>query len=265
MVVRMTNRASDNPPMTSPAPARGAVISDLHLLSNRSTAHRYLESYHQTARDVDVFVLNGDIFDFQWSTHGGFHESVEQARSWLEELVLPHPDCTFLVTLGNHDSTADYRHVLEELEKQHPRFFWYEDFVRLGTSIFLHGDAFHAQNRHELQIYRRRFNRQLRKHPVKHHAYWLAARAGILRLISSSVSRARCARHLLRYLRTELPEALPEVSDIYFGHVHAPFSDFEFRGHRFHNTGAALPFLKCETIHFQCPAGDVPGLGDGNG
>jgi UDP-2,3-diacylglucosamine hydrolase len=240
------------------ARAQGAVVSDLHLLSNRSTAHHYLESFHRTAREKDVFVLNGDIFDFQWSTHGGFHHSVEVARDWLTELITPHPSTTFIVLLGNHDSLADYRHLLDEQIQIHDNLFWKDDFIRLGTSMFLHGDAFHARNRHELQAYRRHFNRQLRKHPVKHYGYRVAARAGLLRLLAATVSKRRCARHLLRYLGHETPADMKIVTDIFFGHVHAPFYDFSFRGHRFHNTGAALPFMHCRTLTFECPTADLP-------
>ena len=233
-------------------------MSDLHLLSNRSTAHHYLESFHMAAWEKDVFVLNGDIFDFQWSTHGGFHDSIEVAREWLTDLITPHPSTTFIVLLGNHDSLPDYRLLLDDLADQHANFFWKDDFIRLGNSIFLHGDAFHAETREDLQAYRHHFNQQLRKHPVKHYGYWLAARAGILRLVASTVSKRRCARHLLRYLGHEAPTDMEQVTDIFFGHVHAPFYDFKFRGRSFHNTGAALPFLHCRTLSFNCPAADIP-------
>lgn len=251
--------SKQNMPFTPP-PALGAVVSDFHLLTNRSTAHHYLESLHVTVYEVDVVLLNGDIFDFQWSTHGGFAPSVQIAQEWLSELILPHPDTTFLILLGNHDSIPLYRELLQKLSDLHPRVFWYEDYVRLGTSLFLHGDALHTRNRQELDLYRAKFNQQLKKHPLLHSGYHMLARIGGLRAFTSTVSRRRCARQLLRYLRTEAPLPLDQVEDVYFGHVHMPFRDFEYKGFRFHNTGASLPFLRSETLRFTCSFRDIPSI-----
>jgi UDP-2,3-diacylglucosamine hydrolase len=47
---------------------RGLVISDLHLFSPRSKAVELLVGIQEKLASADVLVLNGDIFDFRWST-----------------------------------------------------------------------------------------------------------------------------------------------------------------------------------------------------
>ena len=62
---------------------RGAVISDLHLLSNRTTLHRHIKEVEAELSNVDLFVLNGDIFDFEWSRHNGPEASIAAAIEWI--------------------------------------------------------------------------------------------------------------------------------------------------------------------------------------
>jgi len=43
-------------------------VSDLHLFSRRSLGEQQFDIILAAARETDVFVLGGDIFDFSWST-----------------------------------------------------------------------------------------------------------------------------------------------------------------------------------------------------
>jgi UDP-2,3-diacylglucosamine pyrophosphatase LpxH len=52
--------------------AIGHTISDLHLLTTRSSAAKMMPSLHHAASEAGLFVLNGDIFDFQWSFYPDF-------------------------------------------------------------------------------------------------------------------------------------------------------------------------------------------------
>ena len=48
----------------------GYVVSDLHLLTRRTAAGSHRSRLTTAAAAADYFVLNGDIFDFRWSTLG---------------------------------------------------------------------------------------------------------------------------------------------------------------------------------------------------
>ncbi len=83
--------------------ASGHVISDLHLFAHRSVADSYMRDIRRAAAESDFFVLNGDIFDFRWSTLPTADDSLDAAVAWLRALVTEHPHCRFFYTVGNHD------------------------------------------------------------------------------------------------------------------------------------------------------------------
>ncbi len=115
-------------------------VSDLHLFANRSNAHRYLEQIAQAASRAETFVLGGDIFDFRWARLPPLR-AVELAIRWLEELTADCPACHFHLVLGNHDYHQVLIDRLVRLEKQTANLSWHRFYVRLGDSIFLHGDV----------------------------------------------------------------------------------------------------------------------------
>ena len=115
-------------------------VSDLHLLANRSNAHRYLEEIARAASRADVFVLGGDIFDFRWSPIP-IARAVDRAVRWLLELTSACPQCQFHLVLGNHDYHQVFIDRLVRLEKQVHNLSWHRYYVRLGSSVFLHGDV----------------------------------------------------------------------------------------------------------------------------
>jgi UDP-2,3-diacylglucosamine hydrolase len=122
----------------------GATISDLHLFSHHSRPERYLRQIEDAASGADVFVLNGDIFDFKWSEHGVFSRSVTVAVQFIETLLDEFPQCQFRVILGNHDAVPPYMEALAGLEEEHPNLYWHEFACIVEDRVFLHGDAIHA-------------------------------------------------------------------------------------------------------------------------
>ena len=51
------------------------------------------------------------------------------------------PQCHFHLVLGNHDYHQALIDRLAKLEKQVPNLSWHRYYVRLGSSVFLHGDV----------------------------------------------------------------------------------------------------------------------------
>ena len=227
---------------------RGAVISDLHLLTNRTTTSRYMSAIRLAASQSSLFILNGDIFDFCWSRHDGLEASVDAAMEWVEALVLEFPDCAFVFMAGNHDSVPAYVQRMEGLAARISNLYWEDYFVQLGERIFLHGDVFHAGgSRHELDAYRRKWSNPKIKHPLFHGLYWLTAKSGAQLLILPFLFKKHCARRILAYFKGMISkERIEGVQDVYFGHVHRSFEHFSYEGFAVSQYGCGFIYDKAE-------------------
>ena len=221
---------------------RGFVVSDLHLLTTRSDGDRHLDTLRSAAECADFFVLNGDIFDFQWSALPDHHASATAARECLESVVNDSPGCHFHVILGNHDCVPEYRTMLSEMAGRRSNLEWHESFLRLDRCIFLHGDvAIRTMNARGFSAHRDHWSRKRRRPGVLHPCYDLACRVPIASALQRLWFPRRCVtRRILSFLDSVAPWELASTEDIYFGHTHVPFTDYHYRGVRFHNTGSGV-------------------------
>ena len=81
----------------------GYVISDLHLFTERSVAPVYQDAINKAASGAEFFVLNGDVFDFRWTTLDSAEKTAHVAVEWIETLARSSPNCRFFYIMGNHD------------------------------------------------------------------------------------------------------------------------------------------------------------------
>ena len=219
---------------------KGYTTSDLHLLTNRSSAARWMPNLHRAAMDAGLLVLNGDIFDFQWSRYPEPGESLDYAERWIRALIERHPHCQFVFIMGNHDSPPAYGELLDALAQRHANLAWEPFYLRLGNKIFLHGDVGSSSHVPEaLAAYRQRWHGP-RRRPWLHAAYLACTRLGIPRLIHECTPVKRYTADVVAYLKAEMGPSFTELSDVYFGHTHKPVSDYQWNGLRFHNTGAMI-------------------------
>lgn len=56
---------------------------------------------------------------------------------------------------------------------------------------------------------------------------------------------------ILEYLRGEPPDLLEGVENIFFGHTHVPFKDFQYEGIAFHNSGSMIRGLESHVFQFE--------------
>ena len=217
----------------------GHTISDLHLLSNRSCAGWKMPALHHAASEAGLFILNGDIFDFQWSIYSDIHRSLDFVEKWIDHLVSRHPHCRFVFIMGNHDSLPAYAELLEKLCARHANLLWDPFYLKVGEKVFLHGDVHNSPTPEMLQIYRARWHGPAHKRWT-HTPYLIFAWLRIPRLIHELTPKHGPIIDVIAYLKSELGPRFEEVQDIYYGHTHKPHSNFIRYGLRFHNTGAML-------------------------
>ena len=100
-----------------------------------------MRDIHGAAAKADIFVLNGDTFDFRWSCHGSTVETARKAIGWLEKLTARAPDCFFHFVLGNHDHVGVFIDELHEFAERTPNLAWHPYYVKVGDTLFLHCDV----------------------------------------------------------------------------------------------------------------------------
>ncbi len=249
--VTSTTRRSTSQKASVNLPGQGATLSDLHLFSHHARPDRYFSLIEKAAGSAGVFILNGDIFDFKWSEHGVFSRSVLAARNYLVDMLERHPECQFIVILGNHDAVPLYIDTLKELEQDHANLEWREFAFVLGDRIFLHGDVIHAGcSNHAIRRFRSRLQRPARGHALQRVMHSAMYRSRLpwaaYRLLPNHVLALR----ILTYLEHEQYLSGQSVRHIYFGHTHCAFEDFRYRGYCFHNTGAAVHGSSLRVVTF---------------
>jgi len=226
-------------------------VSDLHLFSRRSLAPRHVVALHEAAAKAETYVLGGDIFDFRWSTFSTSEETVRQAVRWLDDLVASHPRCQFHFVQGNHDCNRRFVSALESYCTTRPNLTLHPYFLRLGKSVFLHGDAADhpAMCASRLSKRRERWGRDESRSRVRHVLYDLAVTARLHRLAGQvRHPRRRAVHRILGYLERVQQGPQQGVEHVYYGHTHDAVERFRYGGVTFHNPGSPMPGLDFRII-----------------
>lgn len=217
-------------------------VSDLHLFTRRSLAERYFDEIRKRSREADHFVLGGDIFDFQWTTLDSIDETVTAAAHWLAELAASSPNCRFHLLLGNHDHHGEFIDRLDALDQAQANFAWHPYFVRLDSSLFLHGDAADGGGC-PVKLERKRLKKPVTKKRgvTANWLYDMFVRAGLHRPVPVlAYPKARTAKRLLKYMERIGHGPATGVEHVYFGHTHRELNDYRYGGISFHNGGAPM-------------------------
>lgn len=228
--------------VTQPARYRGVVLSDLHLFARRTRAEYVLSHLHAAMAEADVLVLNGDIFDFRWTTLASVAESINEAAAWVEDLAHQFPHCRIHYVQGNHDCASPFVDALSSVCNRSPTVHLHEDFLVLGDAAFLHGDCVHwkvALN--GIDSYRRPW-KVVKKKGNTQNAIYDALHQTRLTVTAPKLlfSQKRMAKRITDYLESREPGISGNLSHVFLGHTHVPFINFAYRDMRFHNTGCAL-------------------------
>ena len=224
------------------ATASAYVVSDLHMFCKRSEADFHMPAIHKAAEKADYFVLNGDTFDFRCSTLESTEATVREANRWLEKLAADHPSCHFHFLLGNHDCHHAFVHELERLVDKTPNLDWHPYYLRLGDTLFLHGDVANRKMTHcMLEASRNSWVKERQRGRTANLMHDVAFQFNVHKAVSQLAHPTkRVLRRVMAYLESMEPHIMDGVRHVYFGHTHVAMTNYAYRGLRFHNGGAPM-------------------------
>jgi UDP-2,3-diacylglucosamine hydrolase len=242
--------------------ARGIAISDLHLFARRSVGADCFESVRAQLSEVDVMILNGDVFDFRWSTLSSVNATISASIEWLRAVTAAFPRCEVHYVLGNHDCPAFFRAALSDLSHTLSRLHVHELGLRMGSALFIHGDCTHRRmDTAGLRQYRKSWDNERRYGASRAKVYLAGDRLGLTWLTHKGwFPRRHTVDRLMYYLDRTCPTWRNATRDCYFGHTHLPFSDHFQDGVTFHNTGSGIGGMGFNPRIFSVPDGRVETL-----
>lgn len=231
-----------------------AVVSDLHMYCRRSQWEDHLDLLYDALDGTDLFIFNGDTFDFKWTTLGSVEETVTAAIDFLTDFASRNPACHVHVNLGNHDHSEPFIKALDELCRNVQNLSWHAYYLRLDNTIFLHGDVANTKMNHKkLQQYRHKWRHHEKQGDLKNDVYDAVFRANAHVAVSRlAFPHRRTLRRVAAYLEDVGHGASQGVDRVYFGHTHVPVRGVKYRGMTFHNGGAPMKGMGFELIRTQC-------------
>jgi len=238
-------------------PAEHYFVSDLHLFSRRSLAAQHEATIRGAVSRASTFILGGDIFDFRWSTLPSLERTVSAAIHWLDELMSLNPHCSFHFVFGNHDYNRQFVDALDRFSAPRVNLQWHRTHVRLGDSLFLHGDiADKPRLCHEKLLRRRQkyWHDEPAQGKLANAVYDWVIQARLHHLAKLVHRHHRVTKRLLRYAEHIGHGVSSGLRHVYFGHTHHAMSNYEQGGIFFHNPGAPIRGLDFRVLPVELEA-----------
>jgi UDP-2,3-diacylglucosamine pyrophosphatase LpxH len=234
--------------MSTPKELSGLVVSDLHIFGCNSRYAKLLPQMYEMLAGCSLLVLNGDSFDFKRSIYKNSEETAKLAVDWLVGLTDKFKNTEIFLLLGNHDCHTILGQKLAQLNLENLSV--HEHTLRLGSALFLHGDAVDLLNPEDsLKNLRCRYSEAEPSFLARSFAY-LVSYSGANKIEYLLSTKASQVKRIKRYLDAAKPGWSSGVTDIYFGHTHTPFTGFASEGIRFHNTGSMIRGLRWQPLKF---------------
>lgn len=231
------------------------VVSDLHLFAARSRAARHLEDIVEAARESRLLVLNGDIFDFDWSSFGSVEATADAAEAWIRDLARHCPDCEIAYLLGNHDGVRQWAERLRAIAEELPNLRWSPDYYRLGNTLFTHGDLLMGPSARPGRELVETVNG---RGQLVGKIYAAASHVGLSRIVSMSYGVRRCLRDVRRNLAALDENLTRGVERLCIGHTHRPFTAIEVNGVTVYNSGSSIRGMRFNMLRLSADNGATP-------
>ena len=231
------------------------VVGDLHLFASRS---RGMEHWHQlptqiTQRKPDRCVFMGDIFDFPWARKLGKDLAIEKAASMVKLLITEFPQTRFHYLYGNHDQHPVFEDKLEKHGEELGNLTCHSVNLRIGNTVFMHGDAAdHREMNTEALVRRRRERTESKLHGGLHEfLYGIAVRMRIDEAVTAPPFFANFIhRRLIGFTERE---GIEDIEHIVYGHTHRKIHQHRYAGITFTNAGAPSGYRRYEHVELVIP------------
>ncbi|WP_315852958.1 metallophosphoesterase [Novipirellula galeiformis] len=236
---------------SNPIPKRAVFISDLHLMSTRSTAEQHRDQIGSLIQRNEIVVWGGDLFDFRWSSFSTESEAVDYSLAYLQQWRKEFPHQQFVFLCGNHDASPVFLNELRQWIQGDANFVFAGDVLRIGDTVMLHGDQIEGRGTiHRFENYRQRWADKKRAAMWRFAGYdaIVAARA---HKVAAAVAHSNktAIKKLNRFLTLQELTHETGVRQVVFGHTHRLIRGVQHNRMHFFNGGAAIrhvPFRPVE-------------------
>ncbi len=234
-------------------PKRIAFVSDLHLMSTRSTAESYREQIADVIDRSELVVWGGDLFDFRWSRFRHETDSVAFAINYLCDWMTEYPSKSFAFLCGNHDANAALLCELKAMSEDQSRFHFAGDVMRVGDTVMLHGDQIEGRGTEDRFLrYRNRWAEKKRAAPWRFPGYDAIVVARAHKVAAAIAHRNRMAvRKLSRFLALSDLNRDNGVRRVVFGHTHRIITGLEHNRVLYFNGGAAIRHVRFKPVELE--------------
>ena len=236
-------------------------VSDVHIGAKISNYPVYKKALLEKMAASDHVVLDGDIFELFYIPGAKSKEPrdiikhiienhVDESVAWLESFLKEHPKVQVHFVLGNHENIRHFRTGLNKLQETYPNFEWDPQGIRLGDALIVHGDL---QMEGEISDDKRPISRL--RHVYK-ESQWTERLAQLDKPGQSVVDWLRDPSEAVPLMHQRLRESEEDekftyrhegqnhkldmswIKHVFFGHTHVKFDNYDYKGIKFHNTGA---------------------------
>ena len=232
-------------------PKQAVFISDLHLMSTRSTAEQHHTQIASLIERNEMVVWGGDLFDFRWSRFSSEIEAVDFSLDYLQQWRNEYPEKQFVFLCGNHDASPVFLRELQQQTEPDSNFVFAGDVLRIGDTVMLHGDQIEGRGKMQrFESYRKKWADKKRAALWRFAGYDAIVAARAHKVAAALAHRNKMAiRKLNRFL--VLHDLGPDSGTrrVVFGHTHRLIGGFEHDQMQFFNGGAAIrhvPFRPVE-------------------
>jgi UDP-2,3-diacylglucosamine hydrolase len=169
----------------------------------------------------------------------------------LEQLADANPACFLHFVFGNHDYNREFVTALDALAGRTKNLAWHRTHLRLGESLFVHGDvADKPRLCHQKLILRRQkyWHDAEARGPLANRLYDLAIEARLHHLSKLVHRHRRVTARLHEYVHRIGHGVSTGLKNVYFGHTHHALVNYKRGGLTFHNGGAPMKGLKFRIV-----------------
>lgn len=232
------------------------AVGDLHLFSKRSNGQKIFDQLPEMISNCDLLVICGDLFDFRWSHFSSLKEGFEAAEEIMEEF-LSKVTIPVAYILGNHDGVSRFEQTLERLKEKHDHFYWMADYLKVGNSVFLHGDI--PLKTKGAKVTPRLLNENEPLYPQWiSMGYAVFTKTGLIALyrIVKSLFRKTPLFSIDQAIDVHFEDR--DIDHVVFGHTHFAIKEKIFNGRSYRNCGTPMRGFTFSPIYLEIPEASFP-------